>query len=126
MQAPSDEVRTPIRVFHCDDRVAFLTLVQYWLADYPEIALVGSAPTRAEALAGASAARPDVVLLDTMGGDPLGVDRIRAAAPGVRVLVYTGFGPQAAEQLVPGADDYLQKREDERELVEAIHRLGGR
>jgi DNA-binding NarL/FixJ family response regulator len=114
----------PIRVFHCDDSVAFTRLVRHWLGEHGgELEHVGAAHSAGEALERLPAARPDVVLLDTMGnpGDADLVSAIRAAAPGTRVIVYSGYVRLAGRALLEnGADAYLAKGDDEEALVRAI------
>jgi DNA-binding NarL/FixJ family response regulator len=113
----------PIRVFHCDDSVPFTRLVRHWLGEHAELEHVGAAHTGAEALERLPAAKPDVVLLDTMGnpGDSDLVSAIRTAAPGARVIVYSGYVRLAGrEMLENGADAYLAKGDDEEALVRAI------
>jgi DNA-binding NarL/FixJ family response regulator len=112
-----------IRVFHCDDSEAFRRLVAFWLAEHPDIEHVGEAHTAAEALAALPAARPDVVLLDTMGlpGDDSLLRQIRATVPDAAVIVYSGYVPLMQEgALGDGADAYLPKSDDEAELVATI------
>jgi len=118
-----------IRVFHCDDSAAFTDLVGFWLDDHPDLRRVGVAHGRDAALAGLRAAVPDVVLLDTLlpGERGLDVDEVRAAAPGSLVIVYTGLQRADAERMgARGADAYVRKDDDERELVAAIRALAGR
>jgi molybdopterin converting factor small subunit len=55
-------------------------------------AVVGSAGDPEEIVEGVLREQPDVVLLDQIGGAAL-VDRIREAAPGVRVIVLSGHQP---------------------------------
>jgi DNA-binding NarL/FixJ family response regulator len=112
-----------IRVFHCDDSEAFTRLVAFWLADHPDIEHVGEAHTAAAALAALPAARPDVVLLDTMGvpGDDALLRQIRSAVPDAAVIVYSGYVPLMQEgALGDGADAYLAKGDEEGELVATI------
>ncbi len=81
-----------MRVFHCDDSDAFRRLLQLMLAEREGIELVGGAPDRARALDGVAAAQPDVVLLDAIAPD-FGTDLVEellAAAPGTKVVVYSG------------------------------------
>lgn len=71
-----------MRVFHCDDSEAFTRLVSFGLSEHEDIEFAGAAHTAEAALAAVRAARPDVILLDTMGrpGDDDGplIDSIRA------------------------------------------------
>jgi DNA-binding NarL/FixJ family response regulator len=113
----------PIRIFHCDDSEAFTRLVGHWLADHPEFEHVGAAHSGEEAVAALAAARPDVVLLDTMGspGDRALLKAIREAAPQAAVVVYSGYLRLAGrERLENGADAYVEKADDEAILVESI------
>src|SRR3954468_23386752 len=112
-----------IRVFHCDDSEAFTRLVAFWLAEHDDIEHVGEAHTAEAALAALPAARPDVVLLDTLGkpGDDTLLQAIRAASPGVKVIVYSGYVRLMQEgALGRSADGYLEKGDDEEPLLDAI------
>src|ERR1700712_1543414 len=101
-----------IRVFHCDDSEAFTRLVAFWLAEHDDIEHVGEAHTAESALAALPAARPDVVLLDPLGrpGDDTLLQAIRAASPGAKVIVYSGYVRLMQEgALGHEADAYLEK-----------------
>jgi DNA-binding NarL/FixJ family response regulator len=118
-----------IRVFHCDDSEAFTRLVAFWLAEHPDIEHVGEARTPEAALAALPGARPDVILLDTMGrpGDGELLASIRAAAPGARVIVYSGYVRVMHEDaLGREADAYLDKGDDDAALVAAIRQVAAR
>ena len=111
------------RIYHCDDSTGFTRLVRHWLAEYGDLEHVGAAHTGDEAIDGIAAARPDVVLLDTMGspGDTALLMRIRAAAPGARVIVYSGYVSFLPDgELGAEADAYLEKGDDEQSLVAMI------
>ena len=112
-----------IRVFHCDDSEAFTRLVAFWLAEHDDMEHVGEAHTAEAALAALPAARPDVVLLDTLGrpGDDTLLLAIRAAVPGVKVIVYSGYVRLMQEGTVgEGADGYLEKGDEEGPVLDAI------
>jgi DNA-binding NarL/FixJ family response regulator len=112
-----------IRVFHCDDSEAFTRLVAFWLAEHDDIEHVGEAHTADAALAALPDAQPDVVLLDTLGkpGDDSLLQAIRAASPGVKVIVYSGYVRLMHEgALGQSADGYLEKGDDEEPLLDAI------
>jgi DNA-binding NarL/FixJ family response regulator len=118
-----------IRVFHCDDSEAFTRLVAFWLAEHPDIEHVGDARTAEAALAALPAARPDVVLLDTMGrpGDRALLRDIRGAAPHARVIVYSGYVRLMRDgTLGEEADAYLEKGDDEQALVALIREVAAR
>ena len=112
-----------IRVFHCDDSEAFTRLVAFWLAEHSDIEHVGQAHTADAALAALPAARPDVVLLDTLGkpGDDTLLQAIRAVSPGVKVIVYSGYVRLMQDgALGQTADGYLEKGDEEGPLLDAI------
>src|SRR3954462_875658 len=112
-----------IRVFHCDDSEAFTRLVAFWLAEHDDVEHVGEAHTADAALAALPAARPDVVLLDTLGkpGDDTLLQAIRAATPGVKVIVYSGYVRLMHEgALGASADGYLEKGAGEGPWLDAI------
>ena len=112
-----------IRVFHCDDSEAFTRLVAFWLAEYDDIEHAGAAHTAEEALTALPAVRPDVILLDTLGrpGDDSLLTEVRDAAPGARVIVYSGYVRLMHEgALGSAADAYLEKGDEDGPLIEAI------
>jgi DNA-binding NarL/FixJ family response regulator len=118
-----------IRVFHCDDSEAFTRLVAFWLAEHDDVEHVGQAHTADAALAALPAARPDVVLLDTLGkpGDDSLLQAIRAAVPSVKVIVYSGYVRLMHEgALGQSADGYLEKGDDEGPLLDAIRAVAKR
>jgi DNA-binding NarL/FixJ family response regulator len=112
-----------IRVLHCDDSEAFTRLVAFWLAEHADIEHVGQAHTADAALAALPDARPDVVLLDTLGkpGDDTLLQAIRAVSPGVKVIVYSGYVRLMQDgALGQTADGYLEKGDEEGPLLDAI------
>jgi DNA-binding NarL/FixJ family response regulator len=112
-----------IRIFHCDDSAAFTRLVRHWLDDHPDIEHVGAAHSSEDAATTIGAARPDVVLLDTMGspGDTTLLRRIRSEVPQARVIVYSGYVSLLEQgELGADADAYIEKGDDEDALVAMI------
>ena len=112
-----------IRILHCDDSAAFTRLVRHWLDDRPDLEHVGEAHTSDDAIAAIGSARPDVVLLDTMGspGDTTLLRRIRSEVPQARVIVYSGYVSLLEEGgLGAEADAYIEKGDDEDALVAMI------
>jgi diguanylate cyclase (GGDEF)-like protein/PAS domain S-box-containing protein len=77
------------RVYHCDDSAAYRRLVSAMLRPHPDIELVGSGATYAEAIRDAPDLQPDVMLMDLATGDetPDSLALIRAALPHARVVV---------------------------------------
>jgi DNA-binding NarL/FixJ family response regulator len=118
-----------IRIFHCDDSSAFTRLVRHWLEEHEGLEYVGAAHTGDDAVAALPSARPDVVLLDTMGspGDTTLLHRIRTAVPQARVIVYSGYlSIINSDELGGEADAYLAKSDDERTLVTMIRAVAAR
>jgi len=118
-----------IRIFHCDDSSAFTRLVRHWLEEHDGLEYVGAAHSGDDAIDVLPAARPDVVLLDTMGspGDPALLRRIRTAVPQARVIVYSGYlSIVNSEELGGEADAYLAKSDDEGTLVAMIRAVVAR
>jgi DNA-binding NarL/FixJ family response regulator len=118
-----------IRVFHCDDSEAFTRLVSFWLSEHDDIEYAGQAHTAETALAALPEARPDVVLLDTLGrpGDDTLLLAVRALAPHAKVIVYSGYvGLMQEAALGHEADAYLKKGDDDGPLLEAIRSVAAR
>ena len=111
----------PVRVFHGDDNDSYRLLIRETLPDCGDIAVVGGAGTADEVVAGVEREQPDVVLLDQLAGAEGLIPRVRAAAPGARVIVLSGFSPGAGnEELERGADGYVVKTADLTVLAAAV------
>ncbi len=108
-----------IRVFHADDSDSYRRLLEVLLAGDDAIELCGAAADAAGTVEGVAVARPDVVLLDQLGDASL-VARVRAAAPGTKVVVLSGT---REPELAPVADACVVKAPDLRELRETVLRL---
>jgi DNA-binding NarL/FixJ family response regulator len=113
-----------VRVFHCDDSSAFRVLVREMLQDLGAVEMVGEAANLDEALDKLPLARPDVVLVDLFDrereAELLGL--LRAAAPGARMLLYTGM----PEALGPaGAEAHVHKSAPFEELHRTIIEAAG-
>jgi DNA-binding NarL/FixJ family response regulator len=100
-----------IRLFHCDDSEAMRMLIREQFGPTDRVEVVGDAIDPASAVSGARALQPDVVLLDLLDPDNAErlVSEIRAAAPGARIVVYSGYPPDAARIAHGGADAYVEK-----------------
>jgi DNA-binding NarL/FixJ family response regulator len=100
-----------IRLLHCDDSDAMRLLVREQFAVDDRVQIVGGAHDPESAVRGAAEIQPDVVLLDLL--DPENAERlvseIRGAAPGARIVVYSGYPPDAARAAHRGADAYVEK-----------------
>ena len=78
------------------------------LHDLGGIELVGEAATLDEALDRIPSARPDVLLVDLFERERTAglLDALRDAAPGARILIYTGM---PADHVPDGADGHVHK-----------------
>ena len=110
----------PVRVFHGDDNDAYRLLIENTLPEEGGIEMVGGAGTAEEVVAGVEREQPDVVLLDQLHGERL-VQRLRAAAPGVRVVILSGYAAGLGNaELERGADAYVVKTEPLSALAAAV------
>jgi DNA-binding NarL/FixJ family response regulator len=100
-----------VRVFHGDDNETYRLLIQAVL-DGGGVEYVGGAGDPDDVVEGVTLTRPDVVLLDQLGGADL-VDRVRAAAPDTRIVILSGYGPGDGDlEFAARADAYLVKELD--------------
>lgn len=113
-----------IRVLIVDDHPMFRDGLRQ-LLDGDGFRVVGEAADGREALAVLDSVGADVVLMDLrmprMGGLPA-IERIRSAAPGVRVLVLSTYDTEAdvVPAMTAGAGGYLLKDASRSELREAV------
>jgi len=119
-----------IRVLVADDFPLMRQAVIAALDSHPDIDVVGEAADGEEALAGANAHRPDVLLLDLYMPNLSGMGvlaRIRDELPECRVLVMTAS--EKHESLVQavgaGAAGYITKRSTVEQLCEAVVTVHG-
>lgn len=112
-----------VRVFHCDDSLAFRELIRAELEDDPEIAVVGGAPDLDLALGEVSRARPDVVLLDLLDVERDAIGELRRVAPGVHVVLLTGHVREYAEARRADAEAYVGKDAPIDDLRDAVLRV---
>lgn len=122
----------PIRVLVVDDHAVVREGIRHVLAGEPGFEVVGEAANGEQALALASAERPDVIVLDvTMPGESgLRVaPKLRAAVPETRVLIMSMHenAEYVREGVRAGASGYLLKDSAAAELrlaVRAVHAGG--
>lgn len=115
----------PIRVVIADDHSVVRKGIREFLAEEPDIVVVGEAKNGHEAVDFAVALQPDLVLMDVAMPELSGVEatrQIRAAAPQVRVLVLTAYDddPYIYGLLDAGASGYMLKTAESREIIRAI------
>ncbi len=114
-----------IKVLVVDDHVIVRDGLAQVLASASDIELVGTASNGVEALVAVAEHRPDVVLMDLSMPEMDGVEATRQIAAdhvGVRVLVLTSFSDQSRimDALSAGAEGYLLKHSEPKEIVAAI------
>jgi DNA-binding NarL/FixJ family response regulator len=119
-----------IRVLIADDHAVVREGIQSVLHAGEGFTVVGAAATGDEALAMATAHRPDVVVLDISMPGKTGLEvaaEIRQALPATRVLMLSihDHAEYVMESVRAGADGYLRKDAapgELREAVRAVHR----
>lgn len=116
---------SPIRVVVVDDHPLFRQGVLYTLSRAPGIEVVGEAASGSQALAAATQARPDVMLLDIgmPGGDGLAAAaHIKQALPEIRIIMLTASedADDLMTALKAGAVGYLIKGAGAGELIAAV------
>ncbi|MFE2151476.1 response regulator [Streptomyces lavendulae] len=119
----------PVRVLVADDEAMVRAGVRAILARDPHVDVVAEAGDGNEALALTRRHRPDVVLLDIQmpGLDGLtAVARLRQEPTTVGVIMLTTFGQDKyiTRALEEGADGFLLKADDPRELLNGVRAVG--
>lgn len=125
----NSETPSTIRVLVADDERRARRALAALLATYPHIEVVGQAADGLQAVELAVELQPDVVVLDGImpGLDGLGaVQRIKASAPQIAVILLTLYGDLEWDARQSGADGFLVKSADSEEIVDLITRLGSR
>jgi DNA-binding NarL/FixJ family response regulator len=119
-----------LTVMVVDDDALVRTGLRAVLAGDPDLVVVAEAADGAEAVATASTARPDVVLMDLQMPVMDGVEATRRLArseeaPKVLVLTTFHLDTYVLDALDAGARGYLLKDTAPRELTRAIHVVAG-
>lgn len=120
----------PVRVFLCDDVADLRVLLRLALEEDDRILVVGEAAEAASAIAQVAELAPDVIVLDLSmpGVDGLqAIPPLRAAAPGCRIIVFSGFAAERMElpALAQGADRYVEKGVDLAQVREVVLEVAG-
>ena len=117
-----------IRVVLVDDQALVRGGFKALLSSDPEIEVVGEASNGAEAVAVATAQKPDVMLMDVRMPEMDGLEATRKilsnqATASTRVLVLTTFDldEYVYEGLRAGASGFVLKDIDPPELIQAVH-----
>ncbi|MGI5488859.1 response regulator [Microtetraspora malaysiensis] len=119
----------PVRVLVADDEAMVRAGVRAILARDPHVEVVAEAGDGHEAIALTRRHRPDVVLLDIQmpGLDGLtAVARLHREPTAVGVIMLTTFGQDEyiIRALEEGADGFLLKADDPRELLNGVRAVG--
>lgn len=114
-----------LRILLADDHPMFREGVRSVLEGVEGISVAGEAATGDEAVRLALELRPDLVLMDLRMPGLNGIDataRIREAAPGIQVLVFTMFKDDASviTAMKAGARGYILKDSDRDDIIRAI------
>jgi two-component system, NarL family, nitrate/nitrite response regulator NarL len=125
MPAPATPL---IRILLIDDHQLVRTGLRIMLERHPQLAVVGEAGNRADALAIAARERPDILLLDLDLGGASSLDflpELLDAAQGGRVLLVTGVrAPEEHYRAVQlGAMGLVRKEQAAEVLVQAIEHV---
>ena len=118
----------PIRILVVDDHPVVCQGMTHLIASDPRLSVVGDAPTAHGAIDIARERRPHVVLLDLRLPDMLATEaipRLRAAAPGTAIVVFTAHAGHAGIRaaLNVGVEGVLLKDASGVDLVDAIVRV---
>ncbi len=114
-----------IRVLVVDDHALFRQGMASFLNEQPDIEVVGTASTAAEALALAQSTRPHVILMDVHMPGEGGISATQAilhCVPDARVLMLTVSDADAdlLEALKAGASGYLLKGASPEEVIRGV------
>jgi DNA-binding NarL/FixJ family response regulator len=114
-----------IRVLLVDDHAVFCDGLKNVLGLQPDLDVVGSCGTVREAVEGARALQPDVVLLDVHLPDGSGIDAaasIKRERPQTQVVILTSDDDEAVlrSALHAGVTGYLSKHEASAQVIESV------
>jgi two-component system, NarL family, response regulator DevR len=123
MEAP------PLRVMLVDDHEVVRDGIKALLAGADDIVVCAEAGTVRDAVAEASRALPDVIVMDVRLSDGSGIEAtrdIRAQRPATQILMLTSFADDEAlfASIMAGAAGYVLKQIKGGELVRAIRAVG--
>ncbi len=118
----------PIRVFVVDDHPIVRRGIRDLLETEPDFLVVGEAVNGQEAVSGAAATAPDVVLMDLVMPALDGIEatrQIKARQPEVKILVLTSFATddKVFPAIKAGALGYLIKDTGPDDLLQAIRQV---
>ena len=114
-----------VRVLIVDNHQLVSEALSAMLADQPDIHVVGSASSRAEAMARVTAFSPDVAIIDYHLADGTGVavaEALRALSPDIRILFVSRSDGDVVrlQALEAGASGFIHKSRAATDIVSAI------
>lgn len=115
----------PLRVLIADDHPLFRHGIHEFLNLAPDLEVVGEATSGVEAITGAEALHPDLILMDVNMPGVNGIEatrRILHAAPHIRILVVTMFEDDGTvfAAMRAGARGYILKDAEKENILRAI------
>ena len=118
-----------LRLLIVDDHEVVRLGLQALLASEPELEVVGSAASAAEAVEHASRLKPDIVLMDIRLPDETGIDacrEIRKRLPETQVLMLTSYADEdlVLDAIQAGAAGYVLTHLDTDALLRALRAVG--
>lgn len=118
-----------IKVLVVDDDPDMRMLLRLQVEADERLELVGLVEDGEKAVGLAKKHGPDVVVLDLMmpvlGGEAA-LPKIREAAPGAKVILYTArLADGISEEVKQGADAYLHVTPEHSDVIDTILRVGG-
>jgi DNA-binding NarL/FixJ family response regulator len=124
MTQPTNAAPAPLRVLVVDSDDRIRESLARLLPIGGRCLVVGSAGQPDRALDLAASMSPDIVVVDSripdLATDRSFVDRLRAAAPDVRVVVLTWSDGDGTGTGLRGADAYIRKTFRPQELIDAV------
>lgn len=124
MTQPAPLAQDPLRILVADPDDRIRESLSRILRIGGRCVVVGTAGLPAEALELARTMAPDVIMVDTRlaaeASDGGLVDRLRAAAPGTRIIVLSWTDAAGPAPAVARADAYIRKTFRPHELIDAV------
>lgn len=124
---PSEPLGGSVRIVVFDPSESYCRLVALWLESHADLELVGVAHHCDTAAARIADTQPDVVVLDAKLHSRVALlpAELRTIAPATAVVIHSAHTTRDAQRVAPGADAYVQKRGESRELIEALRAAEG-
>lgn len=121
----------PIRILLADDHLKVRAQIRTRLSREPGFVIIGEAENSAQAVECALASKPNIVLIDPMMQDGLGLEatrQIAARLPETAVVVLTAFADtaQCIELRKAGTRQILNKGIESQRLVDTLRDVGKR